>query len=126
MCLLLKNHVPAEKILESGGLDLLHHQNSLDMAQLLLTHSGASGFDMESLVAELDPDKILLLTALSSFDQGQFCENVDVIFSDCLRALRHEQIKRQRVESIDKIRHFEQCRETKNLNDSLKKFTNLK
>ncbi len=126
LCLLLKNHVPAEKILESGGLDLLHHQNSLDMAQLLLNHSADSGFDMESLVAELDPDKVLLLTALASFDQGQFCENVDAIFSDCLKSLQQEQIKRQRVESIDKIRHYEQGQETKNLNDSLKEFTNLK
>ena len=126
LCLLLKNHISPEKIIESGGLEMLHHPDSRDMAQLLLTHSGDTGFDMDSLVAGLTPDKVLLLTALSSFDQGQFCENVDAIFADCLRALRHEQGKRKRLESIDKIRQYERGQEIKNLNDSLKEFTNLK
>jgi len=126
LCLLLRNYVPAKKIIDSGGLENLHHQDALAMAQVLLAHETDSGFDMEVLVAKLDPGKVLLLTELSGFDQGQFCENVDAIFTDCLRALQHEQNKRQRGKSIDKIRHYEQGCETKNLNDSLKEFTNLK
>ena len=126
LCLLLKNYIPAEKIIDSGGLENLHHQDAVAMAQVLLAHVTDTGFDMESLVTTLDPGQVLLLTELSSFDQGQFCENVDAIFIDCLKALQHEQSKRQRVESIDKIRQYEQGRETKNLNDSLKEFTNLK
>ncbi|MCK5826033.1 MAG: DNA primase [Desulfuromusa sp.] len=126
LCLLLKNHVSVKKIIESGGLENLHHQDALAMAEVLLAHETASGFDMEALVAQLDPGKVLLLSELSSFDQGQFCENVDAIFNDCLRALQQEQIKRQRMESMDKIRQYEQGGETEDIKDSLKEFTNLK
>ena len=126
LCLLLKNHVPVKKIIESGGLENLHHQDALVMAEVLLAHETASGFDMEALVAQLDPGKVLLLSELSSFDQGQFCENVDAIFNDCLRALQQEQIKRQRMESMAKIRQYEQGGETEDIKDSLKEFTNLK
>ncbi len=126
LCLLLKNHLPAQEIIESGGLENLHHPAALKMAQVLLSHVVESGFDMDALVAELDPESVLLLTELSGFDQGQFCENTQVIFRDCLKALQQEQVRRQRLESIDKIRQYEQSKETKNLNDSLKEFTNLK
>ena len=81
---------------------------------------------MEALVANLDPGKVLLLTELTSFDQGQFGENVDTIFTDCLKALQQEQSKRQRMESLDKFRQYDQGQEIADIKDSLKEFTNLK
>ncbi|MCD6186526.1 MAG: DNA primase [Desulfuromusa sp.] len=126
LCLLLQNHVSPEKIIAAGGLDLFNHQDALEVAQILLDNATDSGLDIKFFIAELDPDQVRLITELSSFDQGQFGENVDAIFSDCLKALQYEQSKRQRGESLDKIRHYEQGREIENLNDSLKEFTNLK
>ncbi len=126
LCLLLQNHVSQEKIIAAGGHDLFNHQDALEIAQLLLDNATDSGFDIKSLISKLDPDKVPLLIDLSRFDQGQFSENVDAIFTDCLKALQYEQSKRRRGESLDKIRYYEQGSETENLNDSLKEFTNLK
>lgn len=126
LCLLVKNHITGKKIIDSGGLENLYHQDAVSMAQVLLAHVNDSGFDMEALVANLDPGKVLLLTELTSFDQGQFGENVDTIFTDCLKALQQEQSKRQRMESLDKFRQYDQGREIADIKDSLKEFTNLK
>ena len=122
----MQNHVSPEKIIAAGGLGLFNHQDALEVAQILLDNATDSNFDIESLISKLDPGKVPLLIDLSRFDQGQFGENVDAIFSDCLKALQYEQSKRQRGVSLDKIRHYEQGREIENLNDSLKEFTNLK
>ena len=126
LCLLVKNYITAKKVMDSGGLEALYHQDAVGMAQELLAHVNDSGFDMEALVANLDPGKVLLLTELTSFDQGQFGENVDTIFTDCLKALQQEQSKRQRMESLDKFRQYDQGREIADIKDSLKEFTNLK
>ncbi len=126
LCLLLQNHVNREKIIAAGGLDLFNHPTARDIAQILLDNSTDSGLEMESLVKKLDPDKVPVVIALSRCDQGQFSENVDAIFADCLKSLQQERNKRQRGESIDRIRQFEQGKETINSNDLLKEFTNLK
>ncbi|MEA3363853.1 MAG: DNA primase [Thermodesulfobacteriota bacterium] len=126
LCLLLQKYVSQEKIIAAGGLDLFNHQDALAIGQLLLDNGTAPDLDMESLIRKLDPDKVHLLTALSLYDQGQFSENSDAIFRDCLKSLQDEQAKRKRGESLDKIRQYEQGKDTENLNDSLKEFTNLK
>jgi len=126
LCLLLQNYVSQEKITAAGGLNLFNHPDALAIAQILLENATASGLDIKSLIDKLDPDEVRLLTTLSLYDQGQFNENVDIIFNDCLKALQDEQTKRQRGESLDKIRQYEQVRDAENLNDSLKEFTNLK
>ncbi len=126
LCLLLQNHVSQEKITAAGGLNLFNHPDALAIAQILLENATASGLDIKSLIDKLDPGEVRLLTALSLYDQGQFIENVDTIFNDCLRALQDEQTRRQRGKSLDKIRQYEQVKDAANLNDSLKEFTNLK
>ncbi|MDX2494126.1 MAG: DNA primase [Desulfuromusa sp.] len=126
LCLLLQNYVSQEKIITAGGLDLFIHQDTREVAQILLDNSNGSKVDLQSYISKLDPDKIRLFTALSIYDQGQFSENVDTIFSDCLKSLQDEQAKRKRGESLDKIRQYEQGKDTESLNDSLKEFTNLK
>ncbi|MDX2479804.1 MAG: DNA primase [Desulfuromusa sp.] len=126
LCLFLQNHVSREKILAAGGLDLFNHQDALGIAQILLDYSVDSELDMELIISKLDPDKTRLLIALSIHDQGQFGENVDALFSGCLEALNREKKKRQRGESIDKLRQFEQAGDTKNTKDLLKQFKNLK
>ncbi len=126
LCLLLQNYVDREKVIAAGGLSLFNHPAAQDVAQTLLAYSTDSGFDLQSIIEKLDPDKASVLMALSGCDQGQFSENVDVIFTDCLKALQQEQNKRQREESLNRIRQFEQDKDTKNSNDLLKEFTNLK
>ena len=126
LCLLLQNHISRKKILTAGGVDLFSHRDAREVVQVLLDNATDSELEIKSLIGKLDPAKGLLLKRLSTYDQGQFGENIDAIFSDCLRALQHEKNKRQREESIDKIRQFEQAKDTENSNDLLKEFTNLK
>ena len=125
LCLLLKNYIPIQKVIDSGSLENLYHQDAVRMAQILLSHVSDGGFDMETLAGKLDPGQVLLLTELSSFDQGQFGENVDAIFDDCLKALQQQQVKRQRLASLDKFRQYDQG-EIVDIKDSLKEFTKLK
>ncbi|MCF6266614.1 MAG: DNA primase [Desulfuromusa sp.] len=126
LCLFLQNYVSQEEIIVAGGIDLFIHQDAREVAQILLDNSTGGKVDLQSFIDKLDPDKIRLFTALSIYDQGQFSENIDAIFRDCLKSLQDEQAKRKRGESLDKIRQYEQGKDTENLNDSLKEFTNLK
>ncbi|WP_321369468.1 DNA primase [uncultured Desulfuromusa sp.] len=129
LCLLLQNHVSHKKILMAGGLALFNHQEARDVAEILLEKSTDSGLDLATLADELAPDKVRLLTALSLLDKGQFDEGVDEVFSGCLEGLQRELKKRQRQESIDKLRKLEQGGDTgtmKDANNLLKQFKNLK
>ncbi len=126
LCLLLQNYVSQEKINAAGGVNLFNHSDALTIAQILQENATADGFDVKSLIGKLDPDNVRLLTILSTYDQGQFEENVDTIFNDCLRALQDEQTRQRRGKYLHKIRQYEQIEDAESLNDSLKEFTNLK
>ena len=126
LCLWLRNYVSCEKIMAAGGLELFNHPDAQDMAQLFFDNVADSGLEMEMLIKELDPGKVRFLMDLSMCDQGQFSENVDALFNGCLKALQREQKKLQRNELHEKIRQYEQGKDSENLNHSLKEFTNLK
>lgn len=126
LCLFLQNHISREKLVAAGGLALFNHQKAVEIAQILLDNSVDSAFDIKLLISKLDPDKVLLLNTLSILDQGQFGENVDALFTGCLDALKREKKKRQRGETLDKLRQFEQAGDTENTKDLLQQFKNLK
>jgi len=129
LCLLLQNHVSRKKILTAGGIDLFTHQDAREVAQILLENATDSGFDLDAFIGDLAPDKVRLLTALSMLDKGQFSEGAEDIFSGCLSGLQREKNKRQRQETIEKLRQFEQVGDAdneKDANNLLKQFKNLK
>ena len=126
LCLFLQNRVTQEKIIAAGGVDLFNHQDAREMAQILLENSTDSELDMESLLEKLDPDKMRVLTALLMHDKDQFSENIDVLFTDCLRALQREQKKRQREELHEKIRCSELAGDQEEVKKLLEQFKNLK
>ncbi|MCK5913255.1 MAG: hypothetical protein KAG12_05210, partial [Desulfuromusa sp.] len=126
LCLLLQNYVSRKKIMAAGGLELFSHRDAQEMARLLFDNATDSGLEIENLIGKLDPEKVPLLMGLSMCDQGQFSENVDALFDGCLKALKREQKKLQRNELHEKIRQYEQGKDSENLNHSLKEFTNLK
>jgi len=121
--LLLHNYIAAQELLNVGGLELFIHSEARETAQLLLDNSTTSGLDKESLFRKLDPDKVQTLVALSATDQGQFGENVDILFSDCLKALEREQRKRKRAEMLYQLG---QSAGDIPCDDLLKEFTKLK
>lgn len=129
LCLLLQNHISHKQILMAGGLDLFYHQGAREVAEILLEKSTDSGLDLATFAGDLAPDKVRVLTGLSLLDKGQFSEGVDEVFSGCLQGLQRELKKRQRQESIEKLRKFEQSGDTstmKDANNLLKQFKNLK
>ena len=93
ICLLAHNQSTREKFLAAGGLELLQHQSAIEVTRLVLEDKTVSTFDFSALKNNLGSEHFSFLTRLMDCDQGQFNENVEQMFDDCLWKLRERSLK---------------------------------
>jgi len=126
LCLLVHNQAAREKFTASGGLELLIHPDAVELARLLMENRSLEDLDVELLSQKLESEKVKFLKKICAVDEGQFGEDIDELFDDCLTAIQRVRKRQQREEALTQIRQSEQLGDVEKAKDLLEEFKNLK
>ncbi len=126
LSLLVHKLVPRQRMLENGGDDLFSHPEMKTIASKILCLPEEQDFEPEVLLEQLGPQEQELVLQLINIDKAQFAETSEVLFTDCLAALKRDQKKRRREELLTRIRELEGAGQTDLVKDLLEELQKLK
>ncbi len=126
LSLLVHKLVPRQRMLENGGDELFSHPEMKTIASKILCLPEDQDFEPEVLLEQLGPQEQELVQQLINIDKAQFAETSEVLFTDCLAALKRDQKKRRREELLTRIRELESGGQTDLVKDLLEELQKLK
>lgn len=109
LCLLLHNEDARQQISAAGLQDYFFTPAAFKVAELLLCETAAPETFKDLIVAKLDPDLSGLVIPLMHKDPEQFAGEVEALLRGCKASLQRELKKKQREETLNKIRQAEQA-----------------